>query len=308
MNEIPVYNVQRRGAEAVHYVKTPIPVGEEVKQVVDWERRFDHMQQHSGQHLITAIINIHYKIDTTAWWLGTDVCHIELDAKTLTAEQLANIEKLANEKIQAHVPVNVKMCNIGDPALEGARTRGLPEDVSGPIRIIEMVGLEEDLCCGTHVENLIQIQAVKLLYAEKGKKNKTNLFFLAGGRILKYLTKALDREAKMTKLLKNEPEQHAELVEKLQNNLKITTKKLSNVLKTYAGDLAQTFLAQVPRPKYYFYYSKVADTDFIDAFIRSIKEDKEAEKTIFVLIVGEGSSGIVTLYGSQELMNKLGPR
>lgn len=246
-------------------------------------------------------------MDTTSWWLGADVSHIELDSKSLSQEQMERIERLVNEKIQSQVPVRVKMCNPGDSALEGARTRGLPDDVSGPIRIVEIVGMEDDLCCGTHVQNLVQLQAIKLLYAEKGKKNKTNLFFLAGGRVLKYLSKTLAREQKLTQLLNNEPEQHVDLVEKLQINVKTTTKKLSNVLKRYAVDQAQAFLALNPRPDFYFNHCKEGDQEFIESFLRTVRDDPSIEKTLLVLTVGE-SSGIVTLYGAKQPVIDLGPR
>jgi len=225
----------------------------------------------------------------------------------LSTEQIEKIEKLANEKIVSQVPVKVKMCNIGDPELDAAHTRGLPDDVAGPIRIVEIVGMEDNLCCGTHVENLIQLQCIKLLYAEKGKKNKSNLFFLAGGRVLKYLAQSLIREQKMTKLLNNEPDQHAALVEKLQVNVKGLNKKLSNILKKVAVEQALLFLALNPRPKYYFHHSKEAEGDYIDLFLKTIKDDPKVKETLLVLLVGE-NAGTLTLYGPDEILDNLGSK
>ena len=64
-----------------------------------------------------------------------------------------------------------------------AHTRGLPEDVAGPVRVIEMGEVDSNMCCGTHVSNLAQLQAVKLLNAEKGKKGKSLVHFLVGSRV-----------------------------------------------------------------------------------------------------------------------------
>lgn len=262
-----------------------------------------------GQHLITAIINAEYKIDTTAWWLGDKICHVELDTTKFTEEQIEKVEKLVNEKILEQIPVEVKLYEIGDKALENARTRGLPDDVSGPIRIVEIVGLEDDLCCGTHVTNLTQLQCIKLLYAEKGKKNKTNLFFVCGGRVMKYLTECLQREQKLTKLLKNEPGSHADLIDKLQQSIKITNKKLSSVLKELAVYEAKKATEITPRPLYYFHFNKDGDSDYLDSYLRTIKETSDIENTLFLLTVGEErGNGHLVLYGKPEVVQELGPK
>lgn len=66
---------------AIHYVDQQFNVGDSVRQSVDWERRFDHMQQHSGQHLITAIIDREFGFPTISWWLGEEISHVELGRK-----------------------------------------------------------------------------------------------------------------------------------------------------------------------------------------------------------------------------------
>jgi len=82
------------------------------------------------------------------------------------------------------------------------RTRGLPDDHKGPVRVVTIEGVESNMCCGTHVTNLSQLQTIKLLRIEKGKKNKLNLYFLAGGRVLRQLSACLRREHQLTALLK----------------------------------------------------------------------------------------------------------
>lgn len=69
--------------------------------------------------------------------------------------------------------------------LEQVRTRGLPEDVVGPVRVVSIKGVDANMCCGTHVRNLADLQAVKLLRTEKGKAGRTLLFFVAGNRLLR---------------------------------------------------------------------------------------------------------------------------
>lgn len=98
LNETKVLQVRRQGGDAIHFVTSPLPVGEDVKQTVEWNRRFDHMQQHSGtvqhgyffcvevlyiffctgQHLLSALLERDYAYNTDSWWLGEDVSYIEL--------------------------------------------------------------------------------------------------------------------------------------------------------------------------------------------------------------------------------------
>lgn len=78
INNIPVLQVKRKGKDAVHFLTENLDPGTTVTCKVDWNRRWDHMQQHSGQHLITAIVDSLFGFKTTSWWLGELVSHIEL--------------------------------------------------------------------------------------------------------------------------------------------------------------------------------------------------------------------------------------
>ncbi|XP_058862557.1 alanyl-tRNA editing protein Aarsd1 isoform X2 [Acipenser ruthenus] len=204
LNDIPVLRVTRQGADAVHFVTSPLEEGVEVQMKVDWERRFNHMQQHSGQHLITAIADSMFGFKTTSWELGRQRSVIELDTPSVEPGQVEALEKAVNKKIREQVPVSVKVLAVDDPTVEKVRSRGLPEDHTGPIRIIDIEGIDANMCCGTHVSNLSHLQAIKILGTEKGKKNKTNLIFVAGSRVLKYAERSYSVERALTSLLKKD--------------------------------------------------------------------------------------------------------
>lgn len=209
INEFRVRNVIRKGAEAVHFIECekPLEVGEKVTQIVDWDRRLDHMQQHSGQHLITAIFERDFGFDTKCWWLGTETSFIELDAKNLTQDDLNSVEKTTNQLIADAAVVSVKVYDKNDPALSTGdvtrATRGLPEDHVGSIRVVTIEGVESNMCCGTHVKNLSQLQSIKFLNIEKSK-GKLLLHFIVGNRVLKKLQACFNRELEFTALLKFE--------------------------------------------------------------------------------------------------------
>ncbi|KFO25282.1 Alanyl-tRNA editing protein Aarsd1 [Fukomys damarensis] len=205
IDNVPVLRVTRRGVEAAHFTETPLAPGSRVRVCVDWERRFDHMQQHSGQHLITAVADHLFGLKTTSWELGRLRSTIELNSPSVTAEQVAAIEQNANEKIRARLPVSVRELSPDDPEVEQVRGRGLPDDHAGPVRVVTIKGVDANMCCGTHVSNLSDLQVIKLLGTEKGKKSKANLLFLAGHRVLKWVERSHANEKALTALLKYIP-------------------------------------------------------------------------------------------------------
>jgi misacylated tRNA(Ala) deacylase len=204
---LEVTNVIRKGAEAIHFVepslKVPLKVGDEVKQVVDWERRHDHMQQHSGQHLISALFEKEFKYNTKAWWLGAESSYIEIDGKSITEDEMKRVEKLSNDLIASSKAVNVKIYDTAECAGDEVTraSKGLPLDLSGPIRVINIEGVDSNMCCGTHVTNLAQLQMVKLMNIER-TKNKTLVHFLVGNRVVKKLESSFQRELQFNLLLK----------------------------------------------------------------------------------------------------------
>lgn len=172
-------------------------------QLVDWERRHDHMQQHSGQHLISALFEQEFNYNTKAWWLGGESSYIEIDGKNITDNEMKRIEKMCNERVSQAVPVNVRVYETADCAGEevSRASRGLPIDLSGPIRVIDIEGIDSNMCCGTHVTNLAQLQMIKLLNIEKTKA-KTLVHFLVGNRVIKKLESSFQRELQFNSLLK----------------------------------------------------------------------------------------------------------
>lgn len=146
--EIKVLSVVRKGPEALHEIDisnaADLSVGDHVLQILDWERRFDHMQQHSGQHLISALFEKEYKYNTKAWWLGTDSSYIEIDGKSITEEEMKRIEQMSNSLIAQALPVNVQIYETPECAGDEVTraSRGLPIDLSGPIRVINIEGVD----------------------------------------------------------------------------------------------------------------------------------------------------------------------
>lgn len=209
LDEKRVVNVVRKGSEAIHRVEAedvPFKAGDSCVQKIDWPRRHDHMQQHSGQHLLSALFEQVYGYDTKSWWLGTDTSYIELDSKIpISEDQIRDIEEKCNGYIAQAVPITVSVFeSLSAITSEDVKraTRGLPDDHAGQIRVINIQGVDSNMCCGTHVTNLSQLQSLKLLNLERPSKNKLILHFLVGDRIRKRFQVMFERELKFNLILK----------------------------------------------------------------------------------------------------------
>nr|XP_016787237.1 alanyl-tRNA editing protein Aarsd1 isoform X2 [Pan troglodytes] len=266
INDISVLRVTRRGEQADHFTQTPLDPGSQVLVRVDWERRFDHMQQHSGQHLITAVADHLFKLKTTSWELGRFRSAIELDTPSMTAEQVAAIEQSVNEKIRDRLPVNVRELSLDDPEVE---------------------------------------QVIKILGTEKGKKNRTNLIFLAGNRVLKWMERSHGTEKALTALLKCGAEDHVEAVKKLQNSTKILQKNNLNLLRDLAVHIAHSLRNSPDWGGVVVLHRKEGDSEFMNIIANEIG----SEETLLFLTVGdEKGAGLFLLAGPPASVETLGPR
>ncbi|NP_001003572.1 alanyl-tRNA editing protein Aarsd1 [Danio rerio] len=302
---VPVLRVLRQGPDAVHFVSSALEEGQEVHIKLDWERRFDHMQQHSGQHLITALADTMFGYKTTSWDLGRQRSSIELDTATVKPGEMEALETAVNEKIRAHVPVTVNLLSIDDPAVEKVRSRGLPDDHAGPIRIIDIEGVDANMCCGTHVSNLSHLQVIKILGTEKGKKNKTNLIFIAGNRVLKYAEKSYNIEKSLTVLLKTGADEHVDAVDKLQKTVKRLQKSNLTILREMAVLIAQNFKSKPDRGHFFSLHNKDGDNEFMNIVANEIGFQ---DTLIFMTVGDEKGAGLFLIAGPENIVTEVGPR
>lgn len=180
INGITVLDVTLEDDRVIHKLARPLEAGEEVNCRLDWERRFDHMQQHSGQHLLSAVCRQVCEAKTVSFHMGADYCTIDVDQPTLTSEQLAAIETETNRNIYLNHPIESYFVNEEEAArLPLVKALQVTEN----IRVVETKGVEYNACGGTHVSATGSIGMVKLLKAEKQKGN-TRIYFKSGWRAL----------------------------------------------------------------------------------------------------------------------------
>jgi alanyl-tRNA synthetase len=172
--------VLRDEDEAIlHIVEREIE-SEQVNCTIDWTRRFDHMQQHSGQHILSAAFEQALDADTIGFHLGAESSTIDLNIDSLTADQLAEVEEMANGVIFADWPIET---TIISPEEVGRLALRKPPVVTGPARIVSIQDFDRSACGGTHVRRTGEIGLVKITKLES-RGTDLRVEFLCGRRAL----------------------------------------------------------------------------------------------------------------------------
>jgi alanyl-tRNA synthetase len=153
LGDVRVVDVLDEEDEIIHVVDKLIEIGS-VQGIVDWSRRFDHMQQHTGQHVLSAIFHSRFSLPTISFHLGSDICTIDVRGQEPTQEILDSAMAAANDVVHADREVNVRYGTAEELAAAGVRKT---VERSGTLRAIEIEALELQPCGGTHVQRTGQI-------------------------------------------------------------------------------------------------------------------------------------------------------
>ena len=166
----------------VHYLEAPVkdlPPGTRVRGQIDATRRRDHMQQHSGQHVLSAAFIKLFDLHTVSFHMADDYCSIDLDTPNLTKEQIESAERLANEIILENRPVDIRFVNREEAGKLGLRK--LPAADRDELRIVDIHEFDLSACGGTHVRQTGQIGCILLRKAERVRQG-WRIEFVAGQR------------------------------------------------------------------------------------------------------------------------------
>lgn len=177
-----ILDVQDDDAGGVaHFTDRALASGGAVHGAIDWSRRFDHMQQHTGQHILSAAFVSLFQLQTVSFHLGRESSTIDLAARALDDRQLEEAERVANQVIFDDVPVGIRFVAPQELAALGVRKEVKRE---GEVRVISIGDFDRQPCGGTHVARSGQIGALLLRKVEKQKQN-WRVEFVCGGRALR---------------------------------------------------------------------------------------------------------------------------
>ena len=193
LGQAQVLDVRERGESIIHLCSQPLETGSQVLGAIDWARRFDLMQQHSGEHMVSGVIHRRYGYHNVGFHMGEHMITIDFDG-VIPAEDLPAIEAEVNAGIWADLPLR---CWYPEPEIlptVGYRTK---KELPWPVRIVEVPGYDKCACCGTHVKNTGEIGLVKL-FTSIGCRGGSRMEMACGRRAVEVLTHAFDQNRQVS--------------------------------------------------------------------------------------------------------------
>ncbi|WP_349121874.1 alanyl-tRNA editing protein [Caldanaerobacter subterraneus] len=233
-----VIKVYEKKGEVYHVVED-FPEGERVHCVIDWDRRFDHMQQHTGQHLLSSVLLKKYGADTESFSIGENSSHITVTKEFFTEEEIHEVEKEVNGLIYKNLAV--KSYFADEKLIFKLPLRKKPQ-VKENIRIVEIEGIDYSPCGGTHVKNTGEIGILKIKKWERTNKG-ARLEFVCGFRALEDYQKKNSLVNFLTQVLSEKEEGIAEHLQKLLEDYKEAKREVNflkeKILKEEAENLVK---------------------------------------------------------------------
>jgi alanyl-tRNA synthetase len=220
---LDVYEDETSGS-VVHVVPQKISV-ENVRGVIDASRRRDHMQQHSGQHVLSQAFVELFNWPTVSFHLGTAGSTIDLPVDSMTRDNAEQAEALANRVVQDNRPVAVCYVSHDNASEAGLRK---PTERVGDIRIIDIAGFDRSACGGTHVRMTGEIGPILVTGTERAKK-QTRVHFLCGNRVLQYARQANKTLESISQTISATPFDTANSVRNIWDELQKSRKRIEEL-------------------------------------------------------------------------------
>lgn len=221
---VRVLDAHERQGVIYHKVESPLEVGKEVKGEIDWEERFSKMQQHSGEHIVSGIVNAEYGYDNVGFHMGKDAITMDFNGP-LTKEQLKVIEKRANEAVVKNLEIQVLYPTKEE--LERLQFRSKIE-IEGQIRIVRIPGYDTCACCAPHVKKTGEVGIIKLIGVQN-YKGGVRVSMLCGFRALADYDEKSENVKRISVMLSAKEEGIAEEVAKLKEEIASQKGKMADL-------------------------------------------------------------------------------
>ncbi len=236
LNDVKVYDVQIDNGIIYHYTTEAFNKGQVVTGRLDFERRFDFMQQHSAEHIVSGIANRLFGCENVGFHLGEDIVTFDFD-KFLTPEQLLKIEELANEAVFSNKPFRTYYPDAKALETLSYRSKG---ELEGEVRIVEIEDTDICACCAPHVKFAGEIGIIKLLHTER-LRGGIRIELKAGSRALNDYRIKNDNTYNISKLLCVKQEETASAVDRLLTQISELKYSLNGIKKQIIDQKVESF-------------------------------------------------------------------
>ena len=214
LNGVAVTDVHEKDSVVLHTCAAALEVGSTVHGEIDWVRRFDHMQQHSGEHIVSGMLCEAFHCDNVGFHMGADVVTIDYNAD-MTWEDVLAVEARANQYLWENHPFVVTYPSAEELAALEYRSK---KELTGQVRIASFPGADTCACCGTHVAHSGEVGLVKFLSCQKFRSG-VRLELLCGKRALDYLSRNWEQNHAVGQALSVKGEKTFAAVQRLQAEL-----------------------------------------------------------------------------------------
>ena len=245
LENVRVLEVRERGDRIVHLCDGPLTPGTTVAGWVDWDRRLDLAQQHTGEHILSGLIHQRFGYHNVGFHVGKVAMEVDFDGP-IEPQALEELEAAANVAVWADVPLH---CWTPDPEQLEKQTYRTKRPLPWPVRLVQIPGFDSCACCGVHVAHTGQVGLIKILSCVKFHGG-VRLELVCGKRAYDYLCAIFRENRQVSQQLSAKPLQTAEAVEKLSSALaqeKLRANTLQDrlwdgIVREYAGlELAVRF-------------------------------------------------------------------
>ncbi|MDV2885020.1 DHHA1 domain-containing protein [Alkalihalophilus pseudofirmus] len=230
LDDVEITLVEEVDGEIRHYVQSPLlETGQTVHGQIDWSRRFDHMQQHAGQHILSAVFAELFGYQTVGFHLGTEEVTIDLEIPQLTIDEAEKAVHYANEMIQENRAIEARWVSEAEANRYPLRKE---LSVKGDIRLVIIPDFDYNGCGGTHPKQTLEVQGLSITGWEK-QRNNIRISFLCGNRVFKQFAQHNQILQQLSQTLNA---QYSKLPEKA-SSLIVKQKELDKELEQLKGDL-----------------------------------------------------------------------
>ena len=225
---VRVTDTHERSGEIVHYCEGPLEPGTEVEGQIDYARRFELMQLHSGEHILSGLAHRHFGYENVGFHMGADFVTIDFNGP-LDEAQRALLEREANEAVWRDLPIEISYPSAEELKAIPYRSK---KELTGQVRIVTIPGYDICACCGTHVTHTGEIGPIRIFSSVKFHDG-VRLELLCGRRAYEYVSRLIAENRKNSALLSAKPAETAAAVQRLldeQSALKLRAGQLETKL------------------------------------------------------------------------------
>jgi alanyl-tRNA synthetase len=284
---------EREDGVVLHIVESAqgLQKGSRIRGLIDAERRRDHMQQHSGQHVLSAAFVRLFNMPTVSFHMGPDYCSIDLDAKNLSSEQVAAAESLANDVIAEGRPVEIRF--VTREEAQGLGLRKVPPTERDELRLIDIRDFDLTACGGTHVQNTGQIGSILLRKTERVRQG-WRVEFVCGKRAVSTARRDYTALAESASLFSSQIWEVPQQIRKTQEESRASRKAREQLVEELADLHAVRLLADVTEKN----GRKIIVRTFLDrdaVFIKLLAQrlTRQSSPVIALLAATSGQPGLV---------------